>query len=607
MSVATRRVWRSPRWYLAGGLALLLTLAWLSGKNGRGVFRPSEVRVAYNRFPPYVDEGSGGVPVGFGAEMLLEAARRAHIEIRWVQIEGAADEAFAAGKADMYPLTTITPQRQARFYMSPPWWENQFVLVSTRNREIPDAAAARGKTIANRIGVIQTFSRRLLPGAHFVEMTTLAEMEAALCAKKVDGFFSDVRLLQTQLLQRTTGCAGQVLSEISIPDSRLFLGTASTKAMASVNDRIFREIAKLALDGTLAGKAARSGVFTPYDTSHLKEVVDAEADEKLIAWVLAATLLVLALSLFQTNAIRRARRAAESAQAEAKEMQHRFDEFMKHTPAITFIKDEKGRVIYSNEESGPGNSISPRLSCRDGDVFASGHGVEVTETLRDADGTQRHFLVLKFPFRGAAGAHLLGGVALDVTARILAEKELEFHARNDLLTGLPNRRSFMTELELALRKSPHREARLAVGFVDLDGFKQVNDLMGHEAGDELLKHVAMRLKRVCGEADMLARMGGDEFTFFLRDVTPASTQRYVATALRALKEPFWIGGKEVLISASIGVSLFPEHGATPQQLLRHADSAMYRAKRNGKGRVEFWSRFNGDRQSQERAPISVAS
>lgn len=237
---------------------------------------------------------------------------------------------------------TITPQREALFYMSPPWWENQFVLVSTEAREIPDAAAARGKAIAD-------------------------------CNQKVDGFFSDVRLLQTQLLQRTEGCAGQALHETSVLDSGLFLGTASTKAMASANDRIFREIAKLALDGTLSGKAARWGVFSPYDTSHLKGIVDAEAHEKLFAWVLAATLLVLALSVMQTTAIRRAKRQAESAQAEAKEMQYRFDEFMKHTPAITFIKDEKGRVVYSNEEfyripnaltteeSAPANSISPRL------------------------------------------------------------------------------------------------------------------------------------------------------------------------------------------------------------------------------------------------------
>jgi diguanylate cyclase (GGDEF)-like protein len=300
-------------------------------------------------------------------------------------------------------------------------------------------------------------------------------------------------------------------------------------------------------------------------------------------------------------------------------MQYRFDEFMKHTPAITFIKDEKGRVVYSNEEfyripnaltteeSAPANSISPRLCHRDEEVFELGRGVEVTETLLGRDGIQRHFLVLKFPFRSAAGAHLLGGVALDVTDRILAEKELEFHARNDVLTGLPNRRSFMAELELALQKSLQRHARLAVGFVDLDGFKRVNDLMGHEAGDELLKHVAMRLKNVCGEADMVARLGGDEFTFFLREVTPIGTERSMAAALRALEEAFWICGKEVLITASIGVSLYPDHGSNPQQLLRHADSAMYSAKRNGKGRVEFWSLFQTDRQPQERLPVSVAS
>lgn len=599
------------RWWIAGGLIVVLSLVGVW--RAQALSQRPTVRVMFNRFPPYLDKGPDGTPVGFAVEMFTEAARRAKVGIRWVEFEESADKAFSEGKADMYPLMTITPERESRFYMSAPWWENQFALISTEGREIPDAAAAKGKVIATRIGVIQALSQRLYPGAHFVNMLTLQEMERALCERRIDGFFSDMKLLQTQLLQRTTGCADQALHVTSMPGSKLYLGTASTRDAASVNDRIFREIAELALDGTLSRTASNWGIFTPYDTARLKQVVDAEARERLMAWVLLVTLLILTLSVIQTNLVRRAKQDAESAQTEAKEMHDRFDEFMKNTPAITFIKDARGRVVYSNEEfcghrersaasgrSGSDNgqvgTISPQLCYRDVEVLEFGRRVEVTERLHGQDGINRHFLVLKFPFRTSAGVRFLGGVALDVTARIVAEKELEHHAKNDLLTGLPNRRNFMTELGQALQRSCQRGQQLAVGFIDLDGFKRVNDRLGHEAGDELLRQVAGRLKQVCRESDMVARLGGDEFTFLLRGVSGVGARQVMTEVLNQLEESFPIGGSAVSITASIGLSLFPEDGINSQQLLRNADSAMYCAKQNGKGRIEFWSTVQSDRQ-----------
>ena len=599
----------SRRWLLTAGLVVTLGLAGIFAQS-QNFFRRPLVRVGFNEFPPYVDRGPDGHPVGFAVEVLAQAARRAKVDLRWVEIDGSADKAFSEDKADMYPLMTITPERESRFHMSPPWWENQFALISTEGREIRDAAGARGKLIGTRVGVIKTLSLALFPGAKFVDMTTLDQMETALCENKIDGFLSDVRLLESQLLLRNGKCAGQALHAAVVKGSKLSLGTASTRAAAAANDRIFREIAELALDGTLSRAAADRGVFMPYDTARLKRVLDAETRAKQMAWALVATLLILTLSVVQTTVVRRAKRETESAQSIANEMQNRFDEFMRHTPTITFIKDEKGCVIYSNEEyccrwapmpeaeragldggaSTPmPSAISRQFASRDSEVMDSGTGMEVTETVRGRDGRNRHFLVAKFPFLGRAGARFLGGVALDVTARILAEKELERQARHDILTGLPNRRSFMSALAQALQQSQEGNERLAVGFVDLDGFKRVNDLMGHEAGDELLKQVAMRLKALCGESEMVARLGGDEFTLLVRGATPTGVRRMTSAVLQALDEPFRIDGKEVFISASIGISLFPEHGKNSRQLLRNADSAMYLAKANGRRRIEFWS------------------
>ena len=120
--------------------------------------------------------------------------------------------------------------------------------------------------------------------------------------------------------------------------------------------------------------------------------------------------------------------------------------------------------------------------------------------------------------------------------------------------------------------------------------------MGHEAGDDLLKLVAARLNHVGRKSDVIARLGGDEFTFFLTEVFPNEIQRTTTAMLRAFDTPFRIGGRDIVISASFGVSLFPDHGSTATQLLRNADSAMYLAKQNGKARIEFWS---GSRDVQE--------
>jgi len=558
--------------------------------------KPRVWRVAFNQFAPYVEKGPDGHPVGFAAEVFEEAARRANVKFRWVRIDGGADQAFAEGKADLYPLMTIRSGNAERFYMSAPWWENEFALISTEKRPIFDAAGATGKTIATRLGVVQKLSKTVLPRARLVILPTLDDMEAALCAGTIDGFFSDMRLLQSQLLKRTAACAGQPLHAASVSRSKLYMGTGSTFAASAINDKIFGEIAKLALDGTLARAASKRGIVTPYDTARLKQVVDAEEREHMMAWALGAALVVLGISLFQTRAVRRAKKEAEAAHAHAREAQHRFDEFMKHTPAFTFIKDERRQVVYSNEKFagkrmgalvGGENGIPPRLCERDDEAFDSGRGLEVTETLTDSLGRERHFLVLKFPFEDAAGGRYLGGVALDVTARVRAEKELEYHAKVDLLTGLPNRRSYMTCTGMAL--GDDQAGGMAVAFVDLDGFKQVNDLFGHEGGDALLIQVAERLRNACRDSDMVARMGGDEFTFLLRGVDPAEAQKRMEAALEVLEQPFAIAGEEIRISASIGVSLSPLHGSALQDLMRKADAAMYSAKRNGKGRVQIWA------------------
>ncbi len=172
--------------------------------------------------------------------------------------------------------------------------------------------------------------------------------------------------------------------------------------------------------------------------------------------------------------------------------------------------------------------------------------------------------------------------ALAIEHAQLSER-LIHQAQYDALTGLPNRLLFQDRLSQALHAARRRGGRLAVLFIDLDAFKRVNDSLGHQAGDLLLTQVAARFRKVVRSSDTLARMGGDEFMVVLVDARDTRSSVRVAQKLLAcLREPFHVGGHELVVTASIGLSFFPEDGTEQDALQRHADAAMYQAKAAGR-------------------------
>jgi diguanylate cyclase (GGDEF)-like protein/PAS domain S-box-containing protein len=176
----------------------------------------------------------------------------------------------------------------------------------------------------------------------------------------------------------------------------------------------------------------------------------------------------------------------------------------------------------------------------------------------------------------------------DVTEEVAATKALAFQAMHDSLTGLPNRALFLDRLGVELAHAVRSGSDLAIMFLDLDGFKVINDGMGHQAGDELLQAVALRLRGVVRAGETVARLGGDEFTFIFHDVQGRDRAAAVGTRiLDALSEPIWIGGRKVIVTASIGIVL-PGPGAQADVVLRHADAGMYRAKETGRARFEIF-------------------
>jgi diguanylate cyclase (GGDEF)-like protein/PAS domain S-box-containing protein len=197
--------------------------------------------------------------------------------------------------------------------------------------------------------------------------------------------------------------------------------------------------------------------------------------------------------------------------------------------------------------------------------------------------------------QGASPQRFLGtyGVARDITNRKQAEQITGFHATHDALTGCPNRSLFLDRMRQAIARARRNfldKGHLAVLFIDLDRFKEVNDTYGHVKGDQLLQQVAARLRRCLRGSDTLSRIGGDEFVALIAELGGREGAEAVATKiLNALREPFLLGDGEFRTTVSIGAAIYPDDGASELELMRNADLAMYHVKRKGRDGIGYFT------------------
>jgi diguanylate cyclase (GGDEF)-like protein/PAS domain S-box-containing protein len=243
----------------------------------------------------------------------------------------------------------------------------------------------------------------------------------------------------------------------------------------------------------------------------------------------------------------------------------------------------------------PATDLFPNSEYGIEDILAralSGETVSVPESFFSFGGSEQRqgWVTASFrPQRDLAGTitGVIGHVR-DLTERKRAEQQIEYQAYHDALTGLANRRLFQEHLTLALALAQRKTGLLAVLFLDLDHFKVINDSLGHTIGDALLRVVAMRLKTHVREGDVIARVGGDEFTVVLQDLKkkediPAIAQK----VLRAIAEPIDVDGHRLYVTASIGIAVYPDDGLDAETLLKNADNAMYRSKSEGRNTYQM--------------------
>jgi len=271
------------------------------------------------------------------------------------------------------------------------------------------------------------------------------------------------------------------------------------------------------------------------------------------------------------------------------------DEVLDLMPDAVCVVDPEGRLLYVNA------SFERIFGYRPDEVlgrpiFELLHPDDRAATMQQAERVmagmlQRHFrnryvhknghsVDIQWSARWLPDHGVRIGVAHEVTELRRTERELEHRASHDTLTGLPNRHRLQGELQYAIAHATETGGGLAVLYLDLDGFKEVNDRAGHDAGDRLLRGVAQRLQQGLRNGDLVARVGGDEFVALLPGCHDATAAQAVANGLRTcLNPPFTLPDGLFRLDASIGIACFPADGSDPDSLLAHADRAMYAAKR----------------------------
>lgn len=289
-----------------------------------------------------------------------------------------------------------------------------------------------------------------------------------------------------------------------------------------------------------------------------------------------------------------------------------FRSFMDNSNFIAWMKDDQGRYVFLSKQSERYLKLTPdkwlnrtdfdlfpaelarQLKDNDRAVSQAHRPIVIEESSIGPDGSTAHWLSSRFPYTDSAGERYVGGIAIDITARKIAEEKIESLAFYDPLTGLPNRRLLLDRLAHVMNNATRQQHLGALLFIDLDNFKTLNDTYGHNRGDLLLQQVGARLAQSIRKGDTLARFGGDEFVVLLENLAADSlqaanqTETVAEKILAILRQPYELEGNLHNSTPSIGITLFGVVEESMEEPLRRADLAMYEAKAAGRNTFRFF-------------------
>jgi diguanylate cyclase (GGDEF)-like protein/PAS domain S-box-containing protein len=307
---------------------------------------------------------------------------------------------------------------------------------------------------------------------------------------------------------------------------------------------------------------------------------------------------------------RKLQRSQVSLREAVRDSSERLAQVIDAVPAMISATDQYGRFLFMNAYQAQLMGIDPSsIAGRDeAEVLGAENGARskafdqlvwrdsmsiesFEEEVTDHAGEQRVFLTTKSPLRNASN-HTIGVVtsSLDITSRKEAERYLQYMAHHDSVTGLPNRTFLSERMRQEIARARRGDRRFALHVIDLDGFKGVNDVMGHSVGDKLLAVIAERLLTIKRYGYVVARLGGDEFAVLQTSLSDNKAAADLAIEIcTLLREPVVLQGRRMTIAASIGTAIHPTDGTNYEELLRHADLAMYRAKGEGGDRHQFYA------------------
>jgi diguanylate cyclase (GGDEF)-like protein/PAS domain S-box-containing protein len=560
------------------------------------------VRIGINNSPPYVIIARDGSYSGFTVEVLSEAARRRGMAIQWVVVPEGPDFALKSGKVDVWHLLTDLPERRRWAYYTDPWMRTQFVLAVRENGAVKSVGDAAGRRVSYTNTPLQGRNART-----FLPQSSLMAEEAglelmALCRGSADAAFIDMKHLIPRLLHPSEVCASFPLEIITVDGASFQMAIGATRKGFGKARELRAEITHMAEDLTLDALYRKWLRHTSDETRIVNELTEARQRSRLFRYcaaILGALVVLLAVLIYRERTVRQAVKSAyEFAEAA-----------LDAAGGLVFITDRYGRIVRLNRacERITGKTFEEARNRTSWEVFVPPEErAEVQKLFAALAGGishsdhEYHWQTREGPrlfswsntvlLNKAGRVEYIIATGIDISNREAAERKLDYEASHDALTNIANRRRFMRELDTAFAAAQAGGAGFSLALADLDRFKAINDVYGHQAGDEVLSYVARLLRSEVGGEGLAGRLGGDEFCIVIQSGQVEPTLKRIRDRLRA-HEFRAASGKTFHASLTFGCATWCESLQHPSDLLRTADQDLYLAKASGSNRL---SRFEVD-------------